>query len=69
MDPGGGGFFRSEVAAIKSVLTETEPSERFLCFKILGRSMERYPHKNLDTRLISDYNPEYEIGLKGECIV
>lgn len=31
--------------------------------------MERSPYKNLDTRLISDYNPEYEIGLKGECIV
>lgn len=23
-------------------------------------------HKSLDTSLISDYNPEYEIGLKGE---
>ncbi len=28
--------------------------------------MEGSLYKNLDTSLISDYNPEYEIGLKGE---
>mgnify|MGYP000116839921 FL=1 len=69
MDPRGSGFFRSEVAVIKAFWQEQDLSERFLGFRIHGRGMEESLYKNLDTSLISDYNPEYEIGLKGEIAI